>query len=242
MMKEFCHVAKVDEEGIAGRWVDATQRLFKYAGSEEKKSVKNLLDRYHALEEPINEGEIHVHVYKYTYTCIYCIVLGVFACTCEFLYILFLDRSTAYAMYIMSAILNRKKKKSDLLIVFEVHAYYVYMCKYHFFPLVLKGESISVDEAITSIEVKSPCIIAFGTTLDSVGEAKVVMEGDNVLHMPTLLTALHYCMASYYVFNISYPVEFRPFMLFLEKYIYGMKPSLKLPLSVTLLYDNLQKV
>lgn len=83
----------------------------------------------------------------------------------------------------------------------------------------MKGKSVDVDEAIASIELKSPCIIAFGTTLDSVGEVKVVMEGDNVLRIPLVYSAMHYCMASYNVFNISYPVEFRPLMLFLEKFM-----------------------
>jgi len=69
----------------------------------------------------------------------------------------------------------------------------------------------------------------------------VVMEKDNVLSMPSLTAALHYCFASYYVFNISYPPDSKPLMLLLESYVYGLKPSLKLPLSVAVLMDNLQK-
>ena len=90
--------------------------------------------------------------------------------------------------------------------------------------------------------MKSPCIVAFGATLDSVEEMKVVIDDYNVLHMPSMLSALHYCISSYYVFNMSYPPEFRTLMLFLEKYVYGIKPSLSLPLSASVLYDNLLKV
>ena len=50
------------------------------------------------------------------------------------------------------------------------------------------------------------------------------------------------CISAYYVFNISYPPAFYALMLFLEKYVYGIKPSLTSPLSVTVLYDNLLKV
>ncbi len=102
-------------------------------------------------------------------------------------------------------------------------------------------ESIDISASIQSIQVKSPCIVGFGATLDSVEEIKVVIE-DNVLRMPSMLCALNYCVSSYYVFNISYPREFRVLMLFLEKHVYCLKPSLALPLSATILYDNLLKV
>ena len=35
--------------------------------------------------------------------------------------------------------------------------------------------------------------------------------------------------------------EFHLVMLFLKKYVYGLKSSQKLPLSVSILYDSLQK-
>ena len=44
------------------------------------------------------------------------------------------------------------------------------------------------------------------------------------------------------VFNITYPLHFGFVLLFLEKYIYGLKSSLKLSLSVTVLSDNLDKI
>ena len=60
--------------------------------------------------------------------------------------------------------------------------------------------------------------------------------------MPSIATALHFCFASYYVFNISFPPEFRLVMLFLEKFVYNLKPSVpKLPLSVVL-NDDLKRV
>ena len=60
--------------------------------------------------------------------------------------------------------------------------------------------------------------------------------------MPSIATALHFCFASYYVFNISFPPEFR-LMLFLEKFVYNLKPSVpKLPLSVVVLNDDLKRV
>ena len=87
---------------------------------------------------------------------------------------------------------------------------------------------------------KGPFVAAFGETVD-VLSYMVVMEKNNVISMPTLAAALHYCFASYYVFNISYPPDSKSLMLFLESHVYRLKPSLKLPLSVAFLIDNLQK-
>ena len=92
-----------------------------------------------------------------------------------------------------------------------------------------------------SLEVRAPVIVIFGVTKDSPSDVKVIIEYENILPMPSVMDALHYCFACYYVFNISYPPEFHLVMLFLEKYVYGLKSSQKLPLSVSILYDSLQK-
>ena len=69
-----------------------------------------------------------------------------------------------------------------------------------------------------------------------------IIEKNNVIQMPSLVTAVHCCFTSYFIFNnISYPLYFTPLLLFLE-YIYGMKPSQKkLPISVCTLIDSLEK-
>ncbi len=67
-----------------------------------------------------------------------------------------------------------------------------------------------------------PSVVAFGLTKDSPSDIKVVIERQNVMPMSSMVDALHYC-------------------LFLEKYVYGLKPSQKLPISVSILYDSLEK-
>ena len=54
-MKEFCHIAKIDEEGIASRWTDATERLFEYARSEKRKCEKPV-EHVPCRSRSINEG------------------------------------------------------------------------------------------------------------------------------------------------------------------------------------------
>ena len=60
--------------------------------------------------------------------------------------------------------------------------------------------------------------------------------------MPSLSTAIHFCFASYYIFNISFPTAFKSILLFLEKYVYGLKSSQKLPMSVVLVHDGMERL
>lgn len=99
-----------------------------------------------------------------------------------------------------------------------------------------------MEEALKTLELHSPRIVVFGVTKDLPSDVKVVMESENILPMSSVTDALHYCFASYYIFDAAFPPDFHLLLLFLEKYVYGLKPSQKLPLSVSLLYDNLQKV
>lgn len=92
------------------------------------------------------------------------------------------------------------------------------------------------------LETRAPFFVGFGATRASATDFKVVIETDNVLSMPSVVTALHYCFSTYYVFNISFPPDFRFVLLFLEKYVYGLKPSQKLPMCVTVLINSLEKV
>ena len=80
-----------------------------------------------------------------------------------------------------------------------------------------EGESVDIDEALCSLPTTAPCVIAFGATRDTLSDVKVVVEKDNVLSMPSLSKATHFCFASYYVFNISFPQSFKPILLFMAK-------------------------
>ena len=53
----------------------------------------------------------------------------------------------------------------------------------------------------------------------------MVIENDNIISLSSIKTAVHFCFAAYYILNISFPNVYRPILLFLEKYVYGIKPS-----------------
>lgn len=99
-----------------------------------------------------------------------------------------------------------------------------------------------MDLSLKDIEQKAPFIAAFGRTREELSDFKVVIEGENILPMHSLRVALHCCFAAYYIYNISYPPDFGTVMLFLEQYVYKLKPSQKVPLSVCLLIDSLEKI
>ena len=98
MIKEFCYLSHVDEEGIQTQWTDVANRLLKYAPLEDKKSVKNLLVQLESSNEGTQCSLHNMQISK-----------------------ILLDRETAYVILILSAILSRvQKKKGSLLTVFEV--------------------------------------------------------------------------------------------------------------------------
>ena len=70
----------------------------------------------------------------------------------------------------------------------------------------------------------------------------MVIENDNIISLSSIKTAVHFCFAAYYIFNISFPNVYRPILLFLEKYVYGIKPSQKTPMSVQTLIDSIEKI
>ena len=45
---------------------------------------------------------------------------------------------------------------------------------------------------------------------------------ENVIAMPSLIDAMHYCFASYYIFHISFPSDIRPLKA-LGQYISGIR-------------------
>ena len=98
------------------------------------------------------------------------------------------------------------------------------------------------EECIAGLNTTAPCIAAFGVTRDDIADIKVLVETDNILPVNTLSTSIHVCFACYYIFNISFPPSHKHILLFFEKYVYGLKSSNKLPMSVVLVHDGMERV
>ena len=56
MFKEFCQQTSADEIEIQQRWMKIERQIFQYAPLEEKKTVRDILSQYNAIDE-INAGE-----------------------------------------------------------------------------------------------------------------------------------------------------------------------------------------
>lgn len=63
-----------------------------------------------------------------------------------------------------------------------------------------------MDKELQSVSVIQPVVAIFGEELSDLKETVVIVE-NNVFTIPNLLTAVHLCIAAYYVFNIAYPLE-----------------------------------
>ena len=84
------------------------------------------------------------------------------------------------------------------------------------------------------ITVNHSVVIGFGDDLKNINDVRVVIERENILPMPSVLTAVECCLASYYVFNLQYESRSKALCHLLE-FLYGMdisKHTHKLPLNV----------
>ena len=85
-----------------------------------------------------------------------------------------------------------------------------------------------------------PLIVGLGESLNNLVDILVVVE-NNVLTMPNLMTAVHSCLARYYLFNIAYRQKMKAMGLFLEA-AYQMKLSAKIPLHLQGFLNSLSKL
>ena len=104
-----------------------------------------------------------------------------------------------------------------------------------------QGEHVTIEDCLEGKDRRAPYIAGFGVTFDELTDFKVVIENDNILTMPSLEMALKCCFAAYFVYNISYPPDLTPFLLFME-HVFNLKPTKKLPLSVTIMIETLGKL
>ena len=100
---------------------------------------------------------------------------------------------------------------------------------------------MNIEERLEEVECCWPYIATFGVPRDELTDFKIVIEKENILPMPSLFIAILCCFSAYFLFNINYPPEFVPTMLFIEQYICKVKPSQRLLVSVSALIDCLKK-
>ena len=75
---------------------------------------------------------------------------------------------------------------------------------------------MNIEESMKTIVIDAPVVVAFGSTTEEMSDFKLIIERDNIIKMPNLMTAVHCCILS---FNISYPRAIAPIMTLLESAI-----------------------
>ena len=78
--------------------------------------------------------------------------------------------------------------------------------------------NLDIDEELDSINLVQPFVAMFGEDLINLNETMVVVN------IPNLVTAIHSCLVTYYVFNIVYPQQTKSICLFLET-VYCLKSA-----------------
>ena len=60
----------------------------------------------------------------------------------------------------------------------------------------------------------------------------VILERSSLFQSTDLRTALIDLFSSYFVFDIAYPPELYPLLIFFQHYVFGLKDNQKVPVSV----------
>lgn len=213
-------------------YMNIEKQVLLYAAQEDKKAVKSLA-KYNAMEKE-DPG-----------TCLY-YPFSLF-CKC---YVL-LDRTTSYVLQLVTAMLqSRGKAKTSLFSVFEArivscpstHVCWLTAClpinlewSYKIFIYIYRVNQLILKSHFRRLTVM-PCPL-YSCIWCQYRFFKLVIERENIITVSSLSYALHCCFACY---DISFPADSSPVMVFLEKHVYGLRPSKKLSLTASILLDTLQ--
>ena len=108
------------------------------------------------------------------------------------------------------------------------------------FVSVLLQEGDDFDEVIGRIPLSAPYIVVMeaseATTYD------VAVEGLSLVQSTDLSTALLDLYSAYFVFDIAYPPEILPVLLFFQHFVFGLKDKQKVPVSVTTTVATLRRL
>lgn len=64
---------------------------------------------------------------------------------------------------------------------------------------------MDLEDSLDEVQTNEPVVLSFGDELSSVSIFKLIVEKDNVFHMPSLSVAVH---SAYYIYNITFPPSF----------------------------------
>jgi len=87
-----------------------------------------------------------------------------------------------------------------------------------------------IDEELKNVPFSAPCILMVETSEATTYD--LIVEGASLVQSTDIQTALIDLYSTYFVFDIAYPVEVAPVLIFMQHYIFGLKNSQKIPVSV----------
>ena len=96
--------------------------------------------------------------------------------------------------------------------------------------------STDLDSEAQSISVTSPYIIVT-TTDEDTRQFFIVVEKTVLLESMDLTAALQDLMSVYFTYNIAYPRQLYPVLLFLQHHVFGIKDNQTAPNVVKIVYS-----
>ena len=98
-----------------------------------------------------------------------------------------------------------------------------------------------MDAEVSSILQSAPYIITVGIAGESSFQIFICAEQEVLIESKTLQDSLIDLIATYFVFDISYPKSLAAIYLFFQHYIFNLKDKQNVPNATALLVRNLQK-
>jgi len=96
-----------------------------------------------------------------------------------------------------------------------------------------------IDEELKNVPFSAPCIFMVETSEATTYD--VIVEGASLVQSTDIQTALIDLYSAYFVFDIAYPVEVAPVLIFMQ-HIFGLKDSQKIPVSVATTVATMRRV
>lgn len=99
-----------------------------------------------------------------------------------------------------------------------------------------------MEQEISAIEQAAPYIVIIGAAGDENAQFYVYAERQIILESMAMRDAVVDLVASYFVFDISYPKSLSAILIFIQHQIFGMTDSQSIPMAAAKLMGNIKKL
>lgn len=106
----------------------------------------------------------------------------------------------------------------------------------------MQASYVDVDEAISTVEQSAPFLVITGTPGSINCQVFIGCEQEIFFESSSIRDSIIDLIGTYFVFNISYPKYLNSIFLFIQHFVFDLKDKQPVPMNVSNLIRNLQKL